>query len=63
MHLQENTFFDLDQGHMKCCPVSSATFLGIKFEVARSKGFGEDTFTRNMRTQAQTDDRPTLVRN
>ena len=25
MHLQENTLFDLNQGHTKCCPVPSTS--------------------------------------
>ena len=39
------------------CPLLFVTYLGIKFEVARSDGLGGDTFTRNVtdgRTHAQT---------
>ena len=61
MHLQENTFFDLAQ-----YPLHRVTYLGTKFEVARSNCLDGDTFTRNVkngRTHRKTDDGLTLIRN
>ena len=51
MHLYENTLFDLDLGvkviqDVAQYPLHHVTYLGIKFEVARSNGLGGDTFTR-----------------
>ena len=36
MHLQENTFFDLDLGVKFIQNVASCTYLGTKFEVAKA---------------------------
>ena len=71
MHLQENTFFDLDLGvkvtrNVTQYPLHHVIYAPIKFEVATSNGLGEDTITRNVtygQTDARTDDGPTLVRN
>ena len=56
MHLQENALFDLD--HVAQYALHLVTYLGIKFEVARSNSLGGDTFTRNV-TDARTDGRTT----
>ena len=63
MHLQENALFDLDLGVKVTWNVAQyalhfVTYLGIKFEVARSNSLGGDTFTRNV-TDARTDGRTT----
>ena len=61
MHLQENTLFDLAQ-----YPLHHVTYLGTKFEVARSNSLGGDTFTRNVKngcTHRKADDGQTLIRN
>ena len=42
-------------------PLHHVTYTHAKFEVATSNDLGEDSITKNM-TDAQTDDRPTLVR-
>ena len=53
MHLQENTSFDLDL-EVKVTqivaqyPLHHVTYAAAKFEVARSKGLGGDTFARNV---------------
>ena len=61
--------FDLDLGikakrNFAQYPLHHVTFLGIKFEVARSNCLGGDTFTRNV-TDARTHrhDGSTLIRN
>ena len=69
-HLQENTLFDLDLG-VKVTqndvqyPLHHVNYSHSKFEVATSNSLGGDTFTRNGRTDRQTDrrtdDGPTLV--
>ena len=51
MHLQENTLFDLwpwGQGHWNVAhyPLHHVTYAPTKFEVATSKDWGEDVFTR-----------------
>ena len=54
MHIQENTFyltFDLDLGvkvteRVAQYPLHHVTYLGTKFEVTTSNGFGGDAFTR-----------------
>ena len=51
MHLQENTLFDLDlevkvTRNVAQYPLHHVTYAATKFEVARSKGLGGDTFTR-----------------
>ena len=43
MHLQENTFFDLDLGvkdtwNVNQYPLHNVTYLGTKFEAAMSEG-------------------------
>ena len=53
MHLQENTSFDLDfevkvTQNVAQYPLHHVTYAATKFEVARSKGLGGDTFTRNV---------------
>ena len=75
MHLQENTLFDLDlgvkvTGNVIQYPLHHVIYAPTKFEVATSKGLGEDTITRNVtdgrtdrQTHRRTDDVPTLVRN
>ena len=66
MHLQEKTSFDLVIRYVAQYPLPHVTYLGTTFEVTLSKGLGGDTFTRNVtdgRTDRQTDDGPTLVRN
>ena len=55
MHLQENTL-------LAQYPLHHVTYLGTKFEVARSNDLGGDTFTRNV-TDRRKDNEPTLVRN
>ena len=63
MHLQENTFFDLDLGvkvtrNVTQYPLHHVIYAPTKFEVAMSNGLGEDTITRNVtdgRTDARTD--------
>ena len=71
MHLQENTFFDLDLGvkvtrNITQYPLHHVSYAPTKFEVATSNGLGEDTITRNVtdgrtdrRTDARTDGRRT----
>ena len=71
MHLQENTFFDLDLGvkvtrNFTQYPLHHVIYASIKFEVATSNGLGGDTITRNVtdgQTNAWTDDGLTLVLN
>ena len=61
MHLQENTFFDLDPmtltpndldlgvkvtWKIAQFPLHHVTYLGTKFEVVTSNGLGGDTFTK-----------------
>ena len=67
IHLQENTFFDIDLGvkvtqNVAQYPLHHVTYSTKKFEVAASNGLGGDTFTRNV-THGRTDDGPTLTRN
>ena len=74
MHVQDNAFFELDQGqgHTKNVaqfPLHHVIYAPAKFAVATSKGLG-DGYTRNVitirtnaRRHGQTDDGPTLVRN
>ena len=65
MHLQENTFFDIDLvvkviQNVTQYPLHHVTYPGKKFEVAASKGLGADTFTRNVthgRIHGRTTDR------
>ena len=67
MHLQENTLFDLDFGvkvtrNVTQYPLHHVIYAPTKFQVATSKGLGEDTITRNVtdgRTDRQTDGRMT----
>ena len=75
MHLQENTFFDLDLGvkvtrNVTQYPLHHVIYAPTKFQVATSNGLGEDTITRNVtdgrtdrqthgRTDGQTDGRTT----
>ena len=33
-----NIWFDLDQGHMKHCPLHHVTYVPAKFEVAMANG-------------------------
>ena len=61
MHLQENTLFDLDLGvkvtqNVTQYPLHHVIYAPTKFEVATSKGLGEDTITRNV-TDGRTDRR------
>ena len=69
MHLQENTLFDLGvkvTPNIIQFPLHHVIYAPTKLEVATSKGLEEDTITRNVtdgRTDALTDDGPTLVRN
>ena len=66
MCLKENTF-DLDFGvkvtqNITQYPLHHVIYASTKFEVATSKGLGEDTITRNVtdeQTEAQTDGRQT----
>ena len=47
-------------------PLHHVIYASTEFEVATSKGLGEDTITRNVtdgQTDARMDDGPTLVRN
>ena len=46
MHLQENSLFDLDTRNIAQYPLHHVTYPVTEFEVATSKGLGEDTFTR-----------------
>ena len=63
MHLQENTFFDLDLGvkvtrNITQYPLYHVIYASTKFEVATSIGLGGDTITRNVtdgRTDRQTE--------
>ena len=43
IHLQESTFFDLNQ-----YPLHHMTYAPAKFEVAMSNGLGGNAFTRNI---------------
>ena len=75
MRLQETTLFDLDPKvkvtpNVTQYPRHHVIYASTKFEVATSKGLGEDTITRNVtdgrtdrQTHGRTDDGPTLVRN
>ena len=59
MHLQENTFFDLDLGvkvtrNVTKYPLHHVIYAPTKFQVATSNGLGEDTITRNV-TDGRTD--------
>ena len=74
MHSQENTLFDLDlrvkvTQNVAQYPLHHVRYSATKFEVATSNRLGGDTFTRksdgrtSARTDGQTDDGPTLVRN
>ena len=51
MHLQENTFFELDPKdkaarNVAQYPLHHVTYSATKFEVATSKGLEGDAFTR-----------------
>ena len=49
MHLQENTFFDLDvkvTQTLVLYPLHYVTYAPAKFKVATSNGLGGDAFTR-----------------
>ena len=49
IHLQDNTFFDLDlvvTRNVARYPLHHVTESATKFEAATSNGFGGDTFTR-----------------
>ena len=64
MHLQENTLFDLDLGvkvtqNDAQYPLHHVTYSHSKFEVATLNSLGGDTFTRNGRTDRQTDGQTT----
>ena len=53
IHLQENTFFDLELGvkvtqNVAQYPLHHVTYSAVKFEVATSYCLGGDTFTRNV---------------
>ena len=51
MHLQENTFFDLGvkvTQNVVQYPLHHVTYLGTKFQVAKSSGLGGDTFTKHV---------------
>ena len=51
MHLQENSIFDLGvkvTRNIAQYSLLHVTYSATKLEVARSKGLGEDTFTRNL---------------
>ena len=59
MHIQENTFFDLDlwvkvTQNIAQYPLHHVTYAATKFRVARSNSLGGDTFTRNV-TDTQPD--------
>ena len=63
MHLEENTYFDLDLGVAQY-PLHHVIYASTKFEVTTSYGL-EDTITRKVtdgQADARTDDGPTLVR-
>ena len=59
MHLQENTFFDLDTVKVTLnvaqYPLHHVIYSATKFEVAMPNGLGRDTFTRNKTNGQQTD--------
>ena len=58
MHLQENSIFDLGvkvTRNIAQYSLLHVTYSATKLEVARSKGLGEDTFTRNLTDGWQTD--------
>ena len=50
MHLQENTFFDIDiwlrSHNIAQCPLHHVTYATAKFEGAMCSGLGGDAFTR-----------------
>ena len=59
MHLNENTFFDLDQRvkvtqNIAQYPLHHVTYSSTKFKVSTTNGFGGDIFTRNV-TDGQMD--------
>ena len=62
MHLQENTLFDLGvkvKRNVTQYPLHHVIYAPTKFQVATSKGLGEDTMTRNLmdgQTDRQTTD-------